>query len=339
MKEENNMEKEPFYTSLLQNSRDTIIRTDTKLKMLEISPAFKILTGYDPKRFLGKYAWKVPLLTRDSIKPILKTSYQMIRRKTPEDYQISFKRKDGSLAFAEVSPSPIINGKKVVGFHAVIEDITEKITTERELSEKEKKLEMIFNNISDFIFLQEFGDPRKARIIEVNDTAYKSLGYKESSLKGKTPEDIGMKLLSTKESIRKQLKRSGIVNYDITLETKRGKIIPMNTTSHVFKIAGQKVILSVCRDVSVIEKYKKELEKKNEDLESFSKELEDKVKERTSELEDANKNIVKLLDSKTEFLNRVAHDLRTPLTPISILTDILMKKRILMMMPERRFQR
>ena len=43
------------------------------------------------------------------------------------------------------------------------------------------------------------------------------------------------------------------------------------------------------------------------------------------ELETANKNVSKALEAKTEFLNQAAHDLKTPLTPILTLLQILQK--------------
>jgi signal transduction histidine kinase/ABC-type amino acid transport substrate-binding protein len=69
----------------------------------------------------------------------------------------------------------------------------------------------------------------------------------------------------------------------------------------------------------------KQLKILNREKDNFSKTLEKTVKSRTGQLQRANKNITKLLKTKTEFLNQVAHDLRTPLTPITILLQNIMK--------------
>lgn len=60
-------------------------------------------------------------------------------------------------------------------------------------------------------------------------------------------------------------------------------------------------------------------------IERFNLELERKVKERTSELLKAKEKIENLLDVKTKFVNQVAHDLRTPLTPIMALLPLIKK--------------
>lgn len=67
------------------------------------------------------------------------------------------------------------------------------------------------------------------------------------------------------------------------------------------------------------------LEMRNQELNSFNLSLEEKVKERTLELEQANRHLVEMDRKKTEFLNIVAHDLRTPLTSIRSYADLLIK--------------
>ncbi|MBN2880822.1 HAMP domain-containing protein [Candidatus Woesearchaeota archaeon] len=65
------------------------------------------------------------------------------------------------------------------------------------------------------------------------------------------------------------------------------------------------------------------LKEKISEIEYLNKNLEKKVKLRTKDLENANKKILNLLNLKTQFINQVAHDLRTPLTPIKALLPII----------------
>lgn len=66
----------------------------------------------------------------------------------------------------------------------------------------------------------------------------------------------------------------------------------------------------------------KDFIRKTIDLTELKNELEDK----NFELENANREITNLLKAKTEFMNRVAHDLRTPLAPILILAPLIKSK-------------
>ena len=68
-----------------------------------------------------------------------------------------------------------------------------------------------------------------------------------------------------------------------------------------------------------LEMINKDLEKTKKDLDLLNKELEKRIKDRTKEVE-------QLLKQKDEFINQLSHDLKTPLTPLTILLPILEKQ-------------
>lgn len=72
--------------------------------------------------------------------------------------------------------------------------------------------------------------------------------------------------------------------------------------------------------------HQRELIKTKIELESFNTNLESMIEGRTEELKKSNVKIQKLLDVKNTFVNQVAHDLRTPITPIKVLIGIIIKK-------------
>ncbi len=59
------------------------------------------------------------------------------------------------------------------------------------------------------------------------------------------------------------------------------------------------------------------------ELQGFNLQLEDKVKVRTRELEEANKNLVRLNEEKNNFLGITTHDLKAPLAGISGLLELM----------------
>ena len=78
-----------------------------------------------------------------------------------------------------------------------------------------------------------------------------------------------------------------------------------------------------------LQKLNMEIEKQNKDLIRRTIELNEvkgQLEDKNVELEAANKEIMDMLKTKTEFMNRVAHDLRTPLTPITLLVPLIKNK-------------
>lgn len=75
--------------------------------------------------------------------------------------------------------------------------------------------------------------------------------------------------------------------------------------------------------INNLNKQNKDLIKKSMSLTELQAQLDDK----NFELEQANKEILDLMKARTELVNRAAHDLRTPITPILILLPTI-KKRI-----------
>jgi two-component system sensor histidine kinase/response regulator len=69
-----------------------------------------------------------------------------------------------------------------------------------------------------------------------------------------------------------------------------------------------------------------ELKQKRCELERVNRHLEQMVEERTSELEKANKQLVKLDQAKNDFIGLISHEIRTPLTGIIGFADLLEKK-------------
>ncbi len=63
-----------------------------------------------------------------------------------------------------------------------------------------------------------------------------------------------------------------------------------------------------------------------DEVKRFSQELEQRVKERTQELERANRDLEKLDKTKSDFISIAAHELKTPMTLIRGYADILLKE-------------
>lgn len=98
----------------------------------------------------------------------------------------------------------------------------------------------------------------------------------------------------------------------------------MSSLSKSINIMNQAIARQIVRlknNKIKLDKNNKKLSQNNEELEAMNEELKDS----NEELAKSNEKITELYDAKSYFLNQVAHDLRTPLTPISTLIPIVQK--------------
>ena len=80
------------------------------------------------------------------------------------------------------------------------------------------------------------------------------------------------------------------------------------------------------KKISTAKKLPKDVEKQNRELVRKTielNELKGQLEDKNIDLEKANEEITNLLKTKIDFMNRAAHDLRTPLTPIITLAPII----------------
>ena len=203
---------------------------------------------------------------------------------------------------------------------------TEKILDSIDLDDVE---ELGFEKLLFFIF-----DDEKKEIV-----TKKMLGYKnrepqiprnivETLATLKSPIYIGSKVHIPEglQPLAQELELTSMIIVPLTIREKSiGVMIAGNTKTYKKPSESDIEILSLLANQLV---QSMENAKLYEQLWKAYQELEERVKERTRELEEANKALQKLNQMKTEFVSAVAHELRTPLTSIKGYATILSSGRL-----------
>ncbi|AGG08487.1 ATPase [Dehalococcoides mccartyi] len=167
---------------------------------------------------------------------------------------------------------------------------------------------MVFELSNDAICIDLVKGPGKHDRIfaEVNPAFEKFSGYKRSELIGKDTSILFPgKLESIGTDINHKLWQKKNLVMDITTQSKTGKNIQVELSAHMFKVNGKWICIIIGRDISDrkrAEMLQSELFKKEQDL---RKKLEQAEKERL------------------EFLRALVHELKTPLTPMLAMTEML----------------
>lgn len=201
--------------------------------------------------------------------------------------------------------------KKIKQLHeSVLNDLSYALENYQKSSDKYKR---IVDNISDALFIHDFD----GKIISANKVAQRLFRYSEEEFVGKNISEFqkNCEEKGIPESWKK-LDNVTTASFECDFKRKRSKKIPVSVNSKLVSKSGNGIVQSFVRDISNIRK-------SEEKIKEFNKELEKKIKNRTQDLVEANEEIKDLLEVKTKFLNQVAHDLRTPLTPIKGLLPII----------------
>ncbi|UTB32455.1 MAG: PAS domain S-box protein [Methanobacterium sp. ERen5] len=110
------------------------------------------------------------------------------------------------------------------------------------------------------MFLQKILERGPGKFIEVNDTASMSLGYsKEELIKMEIKDIISSDTVLYLPTVFENVIMDGKATFESDHVTKKGEIFPVEVNTHVFKIRGEKHLLSIARDISERKKAEKAL--------------------------------------------------------------------------------
>jgi diguanylate cyclase (GGDEF)-like protein/PAS domain S-box-containing protein len=177
------------------------------------------------------------------------------------DFDLEIQTKDGEPKDAILSAVPIVyKGKKAI--QVSYRDITERKKMEQSLKESEEKLRTLIENASDAIFIFPLTtDGLPGEYLEVNQRACHLLGYSKDELLQLTPMD-----LTPSDRVEKipfliqKIQQQGNITFEGAYISKNGHSIPFEFSASMLYLSGEKVILSIGRDITERKKSEELLE-------------------------------------------------------------------------------
>ena len=135
----------------------------------------------------------------------------------------------------------------------IYDDVSERKKAEDKLLEREERYHMLFDNVSDAIFVHEVSpvDFSPGHFIEVNDAACQYLGYsREELLQMSVPQIDAPETLTHVPAIIKRLFTECRVTWEGIHIHKDGHRIPVEISNQLFDLEGKPMILAAVRDIT-----------------------------------------------------------------------------------------
>jgi PAS domain S-box-containing protein len=182
---------EEKFRSIAENLTDVIFLTDTQGFLKYISPSCRIF-GYSQDEFSDKHFGDFMVEGElEKALPLFNNALNSIE--VSKSVLLSFKRKDGTTFFAELSGSVFIVNDEIKGVLGLLRDVSDKVKRESELRKLSRAVEqnpvsIVITNIAGII---EYANPKMCEVT----------GYNQSELIGRNPN-----VLSTHEKSREEYK-------------------------------------------------------------------------------------------------------------------------------------
>lgn len=250
--EESLQESEEKYRKIFNNEIDAICVFDIETrKILDVNDAF-----------LNQYKYtrdEVLQLTIDNISSEPEKSKEAVEKAAKDGNTLIpiryHQASDGTQIIVEISAGPFTwKGQNVM--YAVVRNITEHIKAKEALSRSEKKYRNLFHYSNDGIYVHDMD----GRIIEVNQKALEQSGLTRDEILSSRITDLLPPESAKKTNLFIQdMDQQGFVNYELFAQKKNGEQFPVECSSSLLDLEGEKIVQTVVRDISERKKLEEEL--------------------------------------------------------------------------------
>lgn len=220
-------------------------------EMVFLSEGCFDLLGYHPDEIIDKNIISYDeLIDSKHQKYVWETIQKSINKMESFELEYCIYDKSGQKKWVWERGKPVRVGGEIL-LEGFISDITERKESVDLIKKSEAKYRALFKGINDAIFVHALDPNGKDYFIEVNDIACKRYGYSYDEFMKLTPQNLEVKGASKLSILqKKQFYSEGSIVFQTLQQTKTGNLIPIEISSYIFEIDGEKMIMSLSRDIT-----------------------------------------------------------------------------------------
>ena len=235
---------EKRHKSLIENTNEGIATTDAEGKFTFVNKALSKMIGYSRKELIGKFFFDfLHPEDKERIVELFLGAWEYPERKIYIEFKVNHKK--GHVVHLRSSPTIFKHRGKILGFNAIISDITAQKRAEEALSESEERFRLLFENASEGII---YGNP-EGNILDVNPMALEISGYEREELLGKNFMDLYRSFKVDPEILQSAFEDTFLekpfakIEFEIT--NKKGKRFTLRTKPSLIKKDGEIIGIGV----------------------------------------------------------------------------------------------
>ncbi|MCP4705946.1 MAG: PAS domain S-box protein, partial [candidate division Zixibacteria bacterium] len=243
-------------SSIVEQSTDSIIKTDTDFLITYMNHAAEKLFGWKLEEIKGK----TPAIfnAEPLSSEIQEQIYQTVSEGKIYSGEALNKRKDGSIFHCLFTSSPIIDALgQTTGYMGFQHDITKRKQAEVKLKESEKRFKKLSNLTSEGIMIHDEGI-----VIDLNESLSNLLGYSSEELIGGNIIKLCV-LQEYHETVINNIAKKYGKPYEIKVRKKDGTIIPIEIEARNTVSENKSNRVTAVRDITERKLAEKKLESSN----------------------------------------------------------------------------
>ena len=231
--------------------------------LVDVNRKFCRMLGYTKKELLGKSS-RMLYPTEEDFAYVGEEKYRQISKNGVGTVETHLLCKDGRILDVVLSSAPVDQDDYSKGITFTVLDISARKAAENQLKESRERLQILFANIRDAVFVHPVLENGASGAFErVNSAACEMLGYRERDLLKMKPRELIDPEFYSRDlpAIRTVIKQQGQVLFEAVLVHRTGRKIPVEISAKNVWIGDDPYTISTARDIRERKKAEDELRK------------------------------------------------------------------------------